>query len=77
MMTVVTKINPDWQVLREQIAAQALAMCQKLEMAIDSATEPPPLALGEALEDVANEYLNLFDAISALHRKECHTAPSR
>ena len=67
-MTVVTAINPDWRVLREEITAQALAACKKLEIAIGSATEPPPLNLGEALEDVANEYLNLFDEISAMHR---------
>jgi hypothetical protein len=68
-MTVVTAINPDWRVLREEITAQALAACKKLEIAIGSATEPPPLNLGEALEDAANEYLNLFDEISAMHRK--------
>jgi hypothetical protein len=68
-MTVVTAINPDWRVLREEITAQAIAACKKLEIAIGSATEPPPLNLGEALEDVANEYLNLFDEISAMHRK--------
>jgi hypothetical protein len=68
-MIMMTAITPDWQVLREEITAQALAACKKLEIAIDSATEPPPLDLGEALEDAANEYLNLFDEISAIHRK--------
>jgi hypothetical protein len=68
-MTIMTAITPDWQVLREEITAQALAACKKVEIAIGSATEPPPLDLGEALEDVANEYLNLFDEVSAMHRK--------
>ena len=35
---------------------------------MESASEPPPLDVGEALEDAANEYLNLFDAISAQYR---------
>jgi hypothetical protein len=61
--------QPDWQVLRDEITAQAIAACRKFENALDSATEPPPLDVGEALEDAANEYLNLFDEISALHRK--------
>ncbi|MEA2760349.1 MAG: hypothetical protein QOH65_2962 [Methylobacteriaceae bacterium] len=68
-MTIMTSITPDWQMLRDEITAQALAACKKVEMALGSATEPPPLDLGEALEDVANEYLNLFDEISAIHRK--------
>ena len=68
-MTIVTAINPDWRILREEITAQALAACKKLETALDSASEPPPLDLGEALEDAANEYLNLFEEISARHRK--------
>jgi hypothetical protein len=67
-MTIMTSITPDWQMLRDEITAQALAACKKVEMALGSATEPPPLDLGEALEDVANEYLNLFDEISAIHR---------
>jgi hypothetical protein len=70
-MTIMSAITPDWQVLREEITVQASAACKKLETAIDSATERPPLDLGEALEDAANEYLNLFDHISALHR-QCH-----
>jgi hypothetical protein len=70
-MTIMTTITPDWQMLRDEITAQALAACKKVEMALGSATEPPPLDLGEALEDVANEYLNLFDEISAMHRKAC------
>jgi hypothetical protein len=70
-MTIMTTINPDWQMLRNEITAQALAACQKVEMALGSATEPPPLDVGEALEDAANEYLNLFDEISALHRRAC------
>jgi hypothetical protein len=68
-MTIVTAINPDWRILREEITAQALAACKKLETALDSASEPPPLDVGEALEDAANEYLNLFEEISAWHRK--------
>lgn len=48
-MTVVTAINPDWRILCEEIAAQALAAGSKLHAAIDSASEPPPLDLGEAL----------------------------
>jgi hypothetical protein len=67
-MTIMTTITPDWQMLRNEITAQALAACKKVEMALGSATEPPPLDVGEALEDAANEYLNLFDEISALHR---------
>jgi hypothetical protein len=67
-MTVMTAITPDWQVLRQEITAQALAACKKVEMALGSASEPPPLDLGEALEDAANEFLNLFDEISALHK---------
>jgi hypothetical protein len=67
-MTMMSAINPDWQVLRQEITAQALAACRKLETAIGSAAEPPPLDVGEALEDAANEYLNLFDEISAMHR---------
>lgn len=70
-MTIMATITPDWQMLRNEITAQALAACKKVEMALGSATEPPPLDLGEALEDVANEYLNLFDEISALHRNAC------
>jgi hypothetical protein len=68
-MTVMSAITPDWQVLREEITAQARAACKKLEIAIGSATEPPPLELGEALEDAANDYLNVFEEISAMHRK--------
>jgi hypothetical protein len=75
-MTVVTAINPDWRILREEMAAQALAACSKLHTAIDSASEPPPLDLGEALEDAANEYLDLFEQISARHRKPCARACS-
>jgi hypothetical protein len=71
-LTVVTAINPDWRVLCEEITAQALAACEKLEMAIGSATEPPPLNPGEALEDAANQYLNLFEEISEMHRKAHH-----
>ena len=70
-MTVVTAINPDWRILCEDIGAQALAVCSKLHAAIDSASEPPPLDLGEALEDAANKYLDLFEEISARHRKVC------
>jgi hypothetical protein len=70
-MTVVTAINPDWRILREEIAAQALAACSKLHAAIDSASEAPPLDLGEALEDAANKYLDVFEEISARHRKVC------
>lgn len=68
-MTVVTAINPDWRILREEIAAQALAAGSKLHAAIDSASEAPPLDLGEALEDAANKYLDVFEEISARHRK--------
>jgi hypothetical protein len=75
-MTVVTAINPDWRILREEMAAQALAACSKLQTAIDSASEPPPLDLGEALEDAANEYLDLLEQISARHRKPCARACS-
>jgi hypothetical protein len=62
--------HADWKVLREEITAQALAACEKFQSALGTANEPPPLELGEALEDVANEYLNLFDAISELHRRK-------
>jgi hypothetical protein len=68
-MTIMTTITPDWQMLRNEITTQALAACKKVEMALGSAAEPPPLDVGEALEDAANEYLNLFDEISALHRR--------
>jgi hypothetical protein len=67
-MTMMSAITPDWRVLREEITEQALAACKKVETAMDSASEPPPLDVGEALEDAANEYLNLFDAISAQYR---------
>jgi hypothetical protein len=70
-MTVVTAINPDWRILREEITAHALAACNKLQTAIDSASESPPLDLGEALEDAANKYLDIFEEISAMHRKAC------
>jgi hypothetical protein len=76
-MTIMSAITPDWQVLREEITAQASAACKKLETAIDSATESPPLELAEALEDAANEYLNLFETISALHRKRHSTGRLR
>lgn len=75
-MTVVTAINPDWRILCEEIAAQALAAGSKLHAAIDSASEPPPLDLGEALEDAANKYLDLFEEISARHRKACQRVVS-
>lgn len=68
MMTVVTPINPDWQLLREEITTQARAACQKLETALERRTSAPPLDLGEALEDAANEYLNLADTISRMYR---------
>jgi hypothetical protein len=68
-MTLMTMIHPDWQRLRSEIAAQALAACKKVEMALGSSAEPPPLDLSEALEDAANEYLNICDEISAMHRK--------
>jgi hypothetical protein len=68
-MTVVTAINPDWRILREELTAHALAACNKLQTAIDSASESPPLDLGEALEDAANKYLDLFEEISARHTK--------
>ena len=70
-MTVATAINPDWRILRDEITAQALAACNKLQTAIDSASESPPLDLGEALEDAANKYLDIFEEISAMHRKGC------
>jgi hypothetical protein len=68
--------RPDWQVLRDEITAQALAACEKLQHAFHSTEEPPPLEVGEALEDAANEYLNLFDEVSARHRQR-HFNPSR
>ncbi|GAC1327741.1 MAG: hypothetical protein NVSMB26_02000 [Beijerinckiaceae bacterium] len=67
----------DWEVLREEITAQTIAACKKFQSAIGAADEPPPLDLGEALEDAANEYLNLFDEISELHRKVHNRARSR
>ncbi|MBV8850846.1 MAG: hypothetical protein JOZ16_14825 [Methylobacteriaceae bacterium] len=76
-MTIMSTITPDWLVLREEITTQALAACKKVEMAIGSASAPPPLELGEALEDVANEYLNLFEEISALHRSAHRGEASR
>ena len=60
----------DWNILRDEITAQALAARAKFQSALGTLNEPPPLELGEALEDVANEYLNLFDAISELHRRK-------
>ena len=73
-MTVITKINPDWQMLRDEISEQARAACRKIETALSNATEPPPLHLGEALEDAANDYLDLFEEISALYIKACRSA---
>ena len=73
-MTVITKINPDWQMLRDEISEQARAACRKIETALSNGTEPPPLYLGEALEDAANDYLNLFEEISALYIKACRSA---
>jgi hypothetical protein len=73
-MTIMATITPDWQMLRNEITAQALAACKKVETALGNAKELPPLNLGEALEDAANEYLNLFEEISALHRKTCRSA---
>ena len=73
-MTIMTMITPDWQMLRNEIAAQARAACKKIETALSNATEPPPLELGEALEDAANEYLNLFEEISAWHRQARRSA---
>jgi hypothetical protein len=70
-MTIMTAITPDWLMLRNEITAQALAACRKVETALGNTTEAPPLDLGEALEDAANEYLNLLDEISALHTKTC------
>jgi hypothetical protein len=61
--------NVNWQKLCEEITAQTIASCRKLHTALGGANEPPPLDLGEALEDAANEYLNVFEEISALHRK--------
>jgi hypothetical protein len=60
----------DWKVLRDEITAQAHAACMKFQTARDASSEPPPLDLGEALEDAANEYLNLFEEISELHRRK-------
>lgn len=62
--------RPDWKALREEITAQALAACEKFQAALDRAKEPPPLELAEAFEDAANEYLNLFEEISELHRRK-------
>jgi hypothetical protein len=64
-------INPDWRVLREEFTVQALAACGKVETALRSASKVPPLELGEALENAANEYLDLCDQISALHTQSC------
>ena len=75
-MTVVTAINPDWELLREEITSQTLAACKKLQMAIDSASELPPLELGEALEDAANRLLNLVDEVSSRHCKLHRASPS-
>ena len=73
-MTVMTKITPDWQMLRDEVSAQTRAACRKIETALSNATEPPPLDLGETLEDAANDYLNLAEEISALHTKTCRSA---
>jgi hypothetical protein len=48
-MTIMTTITPDWQMLRNEIAEQALAACKKIEIALGNAAGPPPLDLGEAL----------------------------
>lgn len=69
--------QPDWQVLRDEITAQTVEACRKFEAALGTATEPPPREIGEALEDAANEYLNLFDEISALHRQRQATQELR
>jgi hypothetical protein len=69
-MIMGSAITPDWQVLLEEITTQALAACKKLEKALDSAAEPPPLHLGEALQAIANEYLNLCERINELRARE-------
>ena len=66
-MTTVTTIGYDWQRLSDEIVSQARAARRKLETAICGASAPPPLHLSEALEDAANEYLDVCDQISALH----------
>jgi hypothetical protein len=59
----------DWKALRDEITAHALAACDKFQIALGRAKEPPPLELGEAFEDAANEYLSIFEQISELHRR--------
>ena len=58
----------DWKALRDEITAHALAACDKFQIALGRAKEPPPLELGEAFED-ANEYLSIFEQISDSHRR--------
>jgi hypothetical protein len=63
-----TTTAADWTTLRDEIAAQAEASCKKIEEAIDGASDLPPLEFAEALEDIANDYLALFEEISERHR---------
>jgi hypothetical protein len=60
-----------------RITAHALAACEKFQIALGRAKEPPPLELGEAFEDAANEYLSIFEEISELHRRNRARTMSR